>query len=262
MKTTLDWYKREANSFSRIATRQIIKKWEYKGAFLYVAICDTLVTLPNCVLDVKNDLNTIELLCLDVDFEEGKFTDYLNDLLKYKLLVEIGDFQYSTQEIQESLVITMEERVKSYVRKYGKQPNYMGINDLDESSGELSNSSGELSNSSGDMGGELSNSSGELFTEREEKHEKPEKQEKLEITKFSKSVFNKEFLVDLKDIFDINEGLAEKYQKSFLKFFKIAKKEWKTEENFRTHFLNWLKKEIEKENKSEKPKKVGAKRDY
>ena len=258
MKTTLDWYKREANSYSLTKMRQILKKWDFKGAFMFIALCDTLVTLPNCFLDIENDPNTVELLCLDLDFPEEKFTEYLNDLLKYKLIIELGNFRYSTTDIQESLVITMEERIKAYERKYKRKPNYLGINDLGKSSGELSNSSGEQSNSSGYMQGELLKSSGEHLIEREEREERKEKERE----KLSQIVFNESFLDEIKDVFKIKKEITLDYQKKFLKFFKMAKKTWKNPEDFRTHFLNWLKLELKNEKNNPKKEKIGQKRNY
>jgi hypothetical protein len=263
MKTTLNWYKREANSYSLIGIRQIRQKWGFKGAFLYVALCDTLVTLDNCLLDLKNDKDTYELLCLDLDFKVEDFEKYINDLLKFKLLVELGEFRYTTKEISESLAVAMEERVKAYIRKYKKEPNYVGFNVLTNSSGELSNSSGELSNSSGEGTGELSKVRAN-YSQREkpEKKEKPQKTEKVEITQLSKIVFNKEFLDDVTDNFSIDEQIVLDYQKSFLKFFKMLKKQWKNQDDFRSHFLNWLKIELEKAKNSPDPTNIGARIDY
>lgn len=260
MKTTLNWYKREANSYNFVGIRHIRRKWNFQGAYMFIAFCDLIVTLEGCYLDLERDKAYIELLCLDMDFKPEDFKDYLNDLLKYKLVVELGDFKYSTQEIQESLAVTMEDRVKAYIRKYGKEPNYLGMNEQEKSSAEPEQSSTEPEQSSEDMTGELSKVR-ENFSQRE-RPERKEKPERPERENFALAVFTNEFLSDLKDNFSKNELELQNYQKSFLKFMKMAKKSWKSEDDFRRHFLNWLKLEIEKDAKKPQTKKVGSKRNY
>ena len=247
MKTTLNWYKREANSYSLTAMRLLIKDYKYKGAYLYIALCDTLVTLPNCVLDVKNDTDTIELLCLDLDFEIEDFIEFINKLLKYKLLVECGNFQYSTEGIQDSLVTAMEGRAKAYERKYKKKPKDWFPIRKAKSSPEPVKSSPEPVKSSPDHSPELQIVRPNFSQSREEKIRKENIREeniREESKEFALSVFNNDFLKELFLNFDLDENQAKEHQNNFLKFFKMSRKNWKDEEDFRSHFLFWLKKEL------------------
>ena len=256
MKTTLNWYKREANSYNTLGQRLLRKKYGFKGLGQFTSLCDVLVTLPNCSLDIKQDKNEVTMLALDLDFSPEDFICFLNKLLEFNLLIKITANKFSTKEIQESLSITMEERAKAYFRKYGKLPNPNESDSYNDSSGEPFDSSGEQLESSGEQLKDSKN-----FSQRERK-EKPKKEEKQEREALALSVFNKDFLKEVEENFNVDEQIILHKQESFLKFFKMTKKKWKNEEDFRSHFLNWLKKELEKEKNSPKKEKVGERMNY
>ena len=257
MKTTLNWYKREANTYNQLGQRLLHKRHGFEGLGKFSALCDILVTMPNCELNIKDDAIAINMLALDLDFTPDEFTKFINSLIEFNLLVKTKTNLFSTQEIIDSLEIAMEERVKAYVRKYGKEPTYNLLESYIPSSPELLESSPELLESSQNYKKVLPN-----ISQRERKRDKTI--ENTERENLAHSVFNSEFKKELKDNFELKKEKIQFYQTSFLKFFKMAKKKWKNEDDFRAHFLNWLKLELQKEKNSDKKEteKIGARQEY
>lgn len=252
MKTTLNWYKREANYYNQLGQRLLHKKFGFAGVGKFAALCDILVTLPNCSIDVKNDKNAVTMLGLDLDFSPDEFLQFLNRLIEFDLLITTESGKLSTPEIQESLSITLEERAKAYYRKYGKQPKPDISDSYGISSGELSESSTEQKESSGKNKKVSKN-----ISQREREREKPEKKER---EKTINLVFNKEFFKECSETFEVGILKIENKQNEFLKFQQLKGKTWKKPNDLKEHFINWLKLELEKEKnaaKKEKPTVTG-----
>lgn len=249
MKTTLNWYKREANTYNQLGQRRLYKKYGFAGVGKFAALTDIIVTLDNCQFSIDENSEQLESLAFGLDFEEeSEFISFVNDLLKFKLLVKTNKNNFSTPDIIESLAITMEERANAYFRKYGVKPNYNIPASYGKSSPELEQSSPELEQSSGE---ELKNNPN--FSQSRER----ERKEKIrtERESFAYEIFTKSFLEELKENFNQEEEKIINYQKEFLKNNKMMQKSWKNSGDFLAHFLNWLKIQIEKEKNYAKKEK-------
>lgn len=251
MKTTLNWYKREANSFNNIGQRRLYQKYKFEGLGKFTALCDILVTLDNCEINIQNKEEELEMVAFGLGFDEvEKLTDFLQDLLKFKLLVKTTKNSLSTPEIIESLAITMAEREKAYIRKYGERPTSNITASYPNSSPELEEGSPELSEGLTELSEVRPN-----FSQREREKREEKKREEGERENFALEIFTKDFLKEIKKVFKVEDEKIIFFQEEFIKINQLKGKKWKNSEDFKTHFVNTLKIEIEKEKKSPKKEK-------
>lgn len=250
MKTTLDWYSRNANSYNAIGERMLIKKHGHAGAYKYIMICDNLVTLHNCCLNIKSNDKFLKMLALDLDFNPDQLTQFINDLLEYELLYMVDANNISTKEIQESLAIAMERREKDRARK---NPNLQHNSNLtpknDTFQAENNNFQAENENSTE----KTKNSTKKNNRERE--RDNTDSTYHTERENFAQKVFTKDFLKEIEELTNQQPEKIESKQTEFLKYFKATQKKWKNSDDFRSHFINWLNKELEKEKNSAKKEK-------